>query len=81
MTFDLLSLDGRRDFHAAAPTGPASLLPPGQSDPVQFLFLQICYFRITEIFSQLLSGAEICKYVFGSVPVTLFSWCSFYLEF
>lgn len=35
---------------------------------------EICYFRMTEIFSQLRWGAEICKYVFGSVTVTMFSW-------
>lgn len=32
---------------------------------------------MTEIFSQLHTGAEICKYVFGSVTVTMFSCCFF----
>lgn len=39
---------------AAAPPptllNPFFSLPPTQSDPVQFLFLKICYFRTTEIF-------------------------------
>lgn len=75
-----LSLDGRNVFPSDAPTGTAcrARLPPTQSNPVQFLFRKkICYFRMTEIFSQLRRGAEICKYVFGSVPVTMFSWCFF----
>lgn len=42
---------------------------------------EICYFRMTEIFSQLRRGAEICKYVFGSVTVTMFSWCFFFFFF
>lgn len=36
---------------------------------------------MTEIFSQLRTGAEICKYVFGSVTVTMFSCCFFFSEF
>lgn len=44
-----------------------------------FYFWKICYFRTTEISSQHHCGAEICKYVFGSVPVTVFSWCFLFL--
>lgn len=54
---------------------------PLTSSPIKscIVFIsEICYFRMTEIFSQLRWGAEICKYVFGSVTVTMFSWWLFF---
>lgn len=57
------------------------LLPPNPQSKSCIVFIsEICYFRMTEIFSQLRRGAEICKYVFGSVTMTMFSWC-FFSEF
>lgn len=60
------------------PAAPS--LPPNPIKSCIVFISEICYFRMTEIFSQLRRGAEICKYVFGSVTVTMFSWC-FFSEF
>lgn len=69
--------NGRRTFWPP-PTPPSLYLWPNQI-LYSFYFWKICYFRTTEIFSQHHCGAEICKYVFGSVPVTVFSWCFLFL--
>lgn len=53
-------------------------LPPNPIKSCIVFISEICYFRMTEIFSQLRRGAEICKYVFGSVTVTMFSLCFFF---
>lgn len=55
-------------------------LPPNPIKSCIVFISEICYFRMTEIFSQLRREAEICKYVFGSVTVTMFSCCCFFFS-
>lgn len=71
------SLEREENF-LTPPSPPSLYLWPNQI-LYSFYFWKICYFRTTEIFSQHHCGAEICKYVFGSVPVTVFSWCFLFL--
>lgn len=71
-------------FPSGAPTGTACLQRPFTSNPIKsctVFISEICYFRMTEIFSQLHRRAESCKYIFGSVTVTMFSWCFFFFLF
>lgn len=51
----------------------APLLSPSQSNPVQFLFPKFVILGWERFLVSYDPGAEICKYVFGSVTVTTFS--------
>lgn len=71
-------LSGWEEYFPLWCTDRNCLQCPLTSNPIKtctVFISEICYFRMTEIFSQLRQGAEICKYVFGSVTVTMFSWC------
>lgn len=72
------SLDGRNIFPLLRHRNCLQLFTSNPIKSCIVFISEICYFRKTEIFSQRRRGAEICKYVFGSVPVTMFSWCFFF---